>query len=83
MVNLRERVMGTASDTTSSTGHGISSTVSGVGDAASSAASSVVETASSTGAAARRRTAGNPLAAGLIAFGAGWLVSSLLPASKQ
>jgi hypothetical protein len=26
--------------------------------------------------------AGNPLAAGLIAFGAGWLVSSLLPASS-
>ncbi len=29
----------------------------------------------------RRRTEGNPLAAGLIAFGAGWLLSSLLPAS--
>src|SRR6185437_15537416 len=30
---------------------------------------------------ARRRARGNPLAAGLIAFGAGWLVSSLLPAT--
>ena len=29
-----------------------------------------------------RKTEGNPLAAGLIAFGAGWLVSSLFPASK-
>jgi hypothetical protein len=29
------------------------------------------------------KTQGNPLAAGLIAFGAGWLVSSLIPASKQ
>ena len=29
----------------------------------------------------RRRAEGNPLAAGLIAFGAGWLLSSLLPAS--
>jgi nucleotide-binding universal stress UspA family protein len=28
-------------------------------------------------------TRGNPLAAGLIAFGAGWLVSSLLPASER
>jgi hypothetical protein len=28
------------------------------------------------------RAQGNPLAAGLIAFGAGWLVSSLLPASR-
>lgn len=30
----------------------------------------------------KRRTRGNPLAAGLIALGAGWLVGSLLPASK-
>jgi len=32
---------------------------------------------------ARARTEGNPLAAGLIAFGAGWLVSSLLPATEK
>jgi hypothetical protein len=32
---------------------------------------------------ARRQAQGNPLAAGLIAFGAGWLVSSLLPASRR
>lgn len=30
----------------------------------------------------KRRTRGNPLAAGLIALGVGWLVGSLLPASK-
>jgi gas vesicle protein len=30
-----------------------------------------------------RQTQGNPLAAGLIAFGVGWLVSSLLPASQR
>ena len=30
----------------------------------------------------RRRTEGNPLAAGLIAFGAGWLLASLIPASE-
>ncbi|MPQ98368.1 DUF3618 domain-containing protein [Modestobacter sp. I12A-02628] len=29
------------------------------------------------------QTQGNPLAAGLIAFGVGWLVSSLLPASQK
>jgi FtsZ-binding cell division protein ZapB len=28
-------------------------------------------------------TAGNPLAAGLIAFGIGWLIGSLLPVSEQ
>jgi hypothetical protein len=30
-----------------------------------------------------RQTQGNPLAAGLIAFGVGWLVSSLLPATQK
>jgi Protein of unknown function (DUF3618) len=30
----------------------------------------------------REQTEGNPLAAGMVAFGAGWLVSSLLPASE-
>ena len=33
--------------------------------------------------AAIRQTQGNPLAAGLIAFGVGWLVSSLLPATQK
>jgi hypothetical protein len=31
---------------------------------------------------ARQRARGNPLAAGLVAFGAGWLLSSLLPATE-
>lgn len=35
----------------------------------------------STSEAVRDQTQGNPIAAGLIAFGAGWLASSLLPAS--
>ena len=48
-------------------------------DAASSAAGAVQEAPQ----AIRRQTRGNPLAAGLIAFGAGWLVSSLLPASRR
>jgi vacuolar-type H+-ATPase subunit H len=30
-----------------------------------------------------RQTQGNPMAAGLIAFGVGWLVSSLLPATEK
>ena len=50
-----------------------------VSDAASSAATAVQEAPQ----AARRQTQGNPLAAGLIAFGTGWLISSLLPASRQ
>ena len=31
----------------------------------------------------QRKTQGNPIAAGLIAFGAGWLVSSLLPPTRK
>jgi uncharacterized protein DUF3618 len=65
-------VAGTASATASS----ISDTAS---DAASSAAAAVQEAPH----AVRRQTQGNPLAAGLIAFGAGWLISSLLPASRR
>jgi hypothetical protein len=49
----------------------------------SSAGSAVASTAAQAPAAARERAQGNPLAAGLIAFGAGWLVSSLLPASQK
>ena len=63
-----DRVSGTASSAASS-----------VQDAASTAAGAVQETPQ----AIRRQTRGNPLAAGLIAFGAGWLVSSLLPASRR
>jgi hypothetical protein len=48
-------------------------------DAAATAASTVQEAPH----AVRRQTQGNPLAAGLIAFGAGWLISSLLPASRR
>ncbi|WP_214366197.1 DUF3618 domain-containing protein [Pseudonocardia sp. H11422] len=67
-----------------------SAATSAVSDAASAAASTVSDAASSTvqtmqaaPRTARRRTQGNPLAAGLIAFGAGWLISSLLPASRR
>src|SRR5689334_21549123 len=61
-----------------------------VSDAASSAASTIQDTATSAAAAVqeapqavRRQTQCNPLADGLISFGAGWLISSLLPASRQ
>jgi hypothetical protein len=53
-----------------------------VGDTASSAASNVAEAAQNAPAAVRQQTRGNPVAAGLIAFGVGWLVSSLIPASR-
>jgi hypothetical protein len=101
ITNLKEKVMGSAQDTTYHA-QGVASNAAGsVQGAASSAAGSVQNAASSAaesvqGAAASaasavqqapdtivRQTQGNPLAAGLIAFGVGWLVSSLLPASEK
>jgi Protein of unknown function (DUF3618) len=85
-----DRVSGTASSAASSVQDVASSAASSVQGAASSAAGTVQDAASTAvGAvqeapqAIRRQTRGNPLAAGLIAFGAGWLVSSLLPASRR
>jgi uncharacterized protein YjbJ (UPF0337 family) len=58
-------------------------------DRAKSAVGSVKEKVMGDGAAtaapsaARQKTQGNPMAAGLIAFGAGWLFSSLLPATEK
>jgi hypothetical protein len=52
-------------------------------DKVSSAASTVAGAATSAPDVARSQTRGNPLAAGLIAFGVGWLASSLLPATQK
>ena len=74
-----DRVSGTASSAASSVQDAASSAAGTVQDAATTAAGAVQEAP----AAIRRQTRGNPLAAGLIAFGAGWLVSSLLPATRR
>lgn len=64
---VKNRLMGTADDMR----HSGSSTASSVGEAVSDAPRVVAE-----------KTQGNPLAMGLIAFGVGWLTSSLLPATE-
>ncbi|HEX2360746.1 MAG TPA: DUF3618 domain-containing protein [Jiangellaceae bacterium] len=66
--DVKDRVMGSA--------EGAASSVSSAGGAVSDTASGAAETV-------KQKTQGNPLAAGLIAFGAGWLLSSLIPASKK
>jgi uncharacterized protein YjbJ (UPF0337 family) len=58
-------------------------TMGGATDKASSVASSIGDTATSAPTIARQKTRGNPLAAGMIAFGVGWLASSLLPATEK
>jgi gas vesicle protein len=88
--NVRDKVMGTASDLGHGTGHAASSVgdrassaASNVSDAAHSAASNVSDAAHRAPHVIRQKSEGNPLAAGLIAFGVGWLVSSLIPASRR
>ncbi len=82
MTNAKDRVMGTATDSASTATDRIGDTASSVAQSTSSMASSAAETVGQAPQAIRRGTEGNPLAAGLIAFGAGWLLSSLAPASK-
>lgn len=83
--DVRDRVMGTAEDATSSTGDALGS----AGDAVTGAAHRVGQQAQQIGeqiAAApqvvTRRAEGNPIAAGMIAFGAGLLLAALLPTSE-
>ena len=75
--SVKERVMGSQSDPADNGARGTAS------DKASSVASSVGAAATGAPSTARHKTQGNPLAAGLIAFGAGWLISSLLPATEK
>jgi len=81
LVSAKESVMGSAQDAAGTTrdraaglGHEVAGTAEQVRDSAEQAAQTAGRTV-------RRRTEGNPLAAGLIAFGIGWLASSLIPAS--
>jgi len=80
---MRDRVMGSSSDTGSAAGHQEhASFADKASSVAGDAAQTVRETARETPDAIRRGTEGNPIAAGLIAFGAGWLLSTLAPPTK-
>ncbi|GAB4098036.1 DUF3618 domain-containing protein [Sinomonas halotolerans] len=73
--DMKDRIMGTADDAASSARHavhGAGDTMGRAGDAVGRAERTAV-----------RKTQGNPLAAGLIAFGAGALVASLFPPSEK
>jgi Protein of unknown function (DUF3618) len=95
MTNVKDKIMGSTSDpyqtagsaisskgATSGMGESVSARASAARDTAADAASSAVGTVRSAPDTVRRRATGNPIAAGLIAFGTGWLLSSLLPASE-
>ncbi|MBT2250161.1 DUF3618 domain-containing protein, partial [Arthrobacter sp. BHU FT2] len=94
---VKEKIMGTADQATTRV-HNAASTGAGrttdalhsTGDALHDAKDNVASTLSDAGHTVaatpdqvKAKTAGNPLAAGLIAFGAGMLLSSLIPASDK
>jgi hypothetical protein len=69
LVDVKEKIMG--SHDPAGVGQGAREQGARVGEAAHGAVSGV-----------RERTEGNPLAAGVVAFGIGWMVSSLMPPSE-
>jgi hypothetical protein len=71
VVEVKERVMGAAEDTADAVRGAKTSAVAGVGDSAASITSGT-----------RHATQGNPLAAGLVAFGAGLVVAAAFPATR-
>lgn len=87
---LKDRVFGSAHETRQSVS-GTTSNMAGSVQGAASTASENVSNAAGTALDAvqsapqtlQRQAQGNPLAAGVIAFGVGWLVSSLLPTSEK
>lgn len=76
---LKDKVMGSAEDAHSS----VSDKASGVAGSVSGVGSSMSDSVSNAGQTARAQAQGNPMAAGMIALGAGWLLGSLLPASSR
>ena len=77
--SVRERVMGTVSDTGSSVAGAVADTAGGVADAAGGAVSTLKETPDTV----RQQTQGNPLAAGAIAMGVGVLLATVFPATEK
>jgi hypothetical protein len=81
-VSTKDRVMGAAPDPRSVT-EAASSRVSGAASSVSDAASSAGEAVAGSPELIRSKAQGNPLAAGVIAFGAGWLLGSLIPTTDR
>ena len=90
VTGLKDRVFGSAYETrqhASGTASNVAGSVQGAASTASDnvsqAASTALDAVQSAPQTIQRQAQGNPLAAGLIDFGVGWLVSSLLPTSEK
>lgn len=84
--SLKEKIMGSDNDpydTSPGVGQRAQWAAEDAGSAVSDAAGSARDAMASAPAMARRKAQGNPLAAGLIALGAGWLLGSLLPGTEK
>lgn len=89
VTGVRERIMGSAQHGVHGAKHGAQSVAGSLQDGTGQAAGTAQEAVGQAGQTIRevpdrtmQKTQGNPLAAGLIAFGVGVLASSLLPASQ-
>jgi len=82
-VGIKDKVMGTAEDAASSVQGKVSGVSGNVSGNVSGGASNLSGAVGQAPAVAKQRAQGNPLAAGMIALGAGWLLGSLLPASQR
>ena len=76
---VKDRIMGSAEDT----GAQLSGQASHARDSLRSAAGDASDAAQRAPQQLKRKAQGNPLAAGVIALGVGWLAASLLPASNK
>lgn len=84
--NIAKRKVDDAKDATRSVKDKIMGTAADLKDSSPSSAGNVSSVSSAVSAApgqAKQKTQGNPLAAGLIAFGVGALLGSILPASRK
>ncbi|MEU2068035.1 DUF3618 domain-containing protein [Streptomyces anulatus] len=79
ITRVKERVMGAASDTTASGTQGVADTAEQAGDAVKHTADQVGRSVRQAPERITRQTQGSPVAAGIIAFGAGMLAAALIP----
>jgi hypothetical protein len=85
-VSVKDRIMGSASDVAETASDKVSALgdkASAVGDRASDRSSAVGGAVAGAPTTVKRKAQGNPLGAGLVAFGLGYLVSSLIPVSDR
>jgi len=80
--DLKDRIMGVASDASDSV-HGAADSVRDAAGNVRGAAGNAQDSVAGVPSTIKQKSQGNPLGAGLVAFGAGLLISSLIPASQR